>query len=347
MTTRFKNNNLDLLRFLFASTVFLVHAHVLSGAEELAFLSRWLSSDVAVKGFFVLSGMLVFKSYEESRTLARYFEKRARRILPAYVTIVIVCAVLLSAVSAFPAIQYFSSPDLHQYLGWNLVFLNFVHPTLPGVFLGNGMREINGALWTLKIEVMFYGAVPLIVWMFRRAGRLPSIMVLFAGTVAYVLAMEHIALATGSGAWMALARQLPGQLAYFLAGACVYYYLPLFERRIAWFVAFAVLAWLANKVVPLRFLEPLWLGILVGFFGLYLPLGNFGKFGDFSYGIYIIHFPVLQVLVHAGTFQTSAIGGMLLATATVLLGAFAMWHLVEKPALRRGSHYIAATRGEP
>lgn len=80
MHDRFKHNNFDLLRFLFASTVMLVHTHVLSRESQLALLSEWLSSEVAVRAFFVVSGLLVFMSYDKTRNLAKYAKKRFRRI---------------------------------------------------------------------------------------------------------------------------------------------------------------------------------------------------------------------------------------------------------------------------
>jgi len=43
-------NNLDLLlRFVLASMVFLAHVHILSGAQELRFLSRYMSADLALR----------------------------------------------------------------------------------------------------------------------------------------------------------------------------------------------------------------------------------------------------------------------------------------------------------
>ncbi len=144
----------------------LVHAHVISGEAQLAFLSNWLSSEIAVKAFFVVSGLLVFMSYDRTRNLARYFEKRARRIYPAYFTVVTGSALLLFVLS-------FASPGEYamgatNYLAANLAFLNFLSPTLPGVFENNPMRAVNGALWTLKIEVMFYVTVPVLAWLFER-----------------------------------------------------------------------------------------------------------------------------------------------------------------------------------
>ena len=76
-------NNFDLLRFVFAAMVFLVHTHVLSGQPALAPLSTYFSSDVGVKAFFVVSGFLVLMSYERSATVGEYAGKRVRRIYPA------------------------------------------------------------------------------------------------------------------------------------------------------------------------------------------------------------------------------------------------------------------------
>jgi len=71
--------------------------------------SRYLSSEFAVKAFFAVSGYLIFRSYEASSFSADYFEKRARRIYPAYAAVVLICAfggVLFRQVS--PS-EYFST----------------------------------------------------------------------------------------------------------------------------------------------------------------------------------------------------------------------------------------------
>ena len=66
-------------------------------------------------------------------------------------------------------------------------------------------------------------------------------------------------------------------------------------------MAVSILA--ANMIYPLPLLEPFALATVVVFFGLFLYAGNFGKYGDFSYGFYILHFPVIQFLLHAGWFR--------------------------------------------
>ncbi len=87
-------NNFDAIRFGLAFIVFLVHTYELSRAEGLRFLSQILSSQVAVEAFFVVSGFLIFMSYEKSADIRKYAVKRARRIYPAYVAVVVLCALL-------------------------------------------------------------------------------------------------------------------------------------------------------------------------------------------------------------------------------------------------------------
>lgn len=140
---RLAKNNFDLLRVLFALTVCLVHAHTLSGYREIEWIPTLLSSEIAVQAFFVVSGFLIFMSYERSQSLASYAGKRARRIYPAYFTIVMICALGLWTVSSQGIGEYFSKEWL-EYVGFNLVFLNFVQQSLPGVFENHRFDAVNG-----------------------------------------------------------------------------------------------------------------------------------------------------------------------------------------------------------
>ncbi len=82
---------------------------------------------------------------------------------------------------------------------------------------------------------MFYLAVPLFVFLFRRFSRLPVLAIVYCTSIAYATLLESVAERTGSAAYAELARQLPGQLSYFMAGALFYYFLPYFERRVGYF----------------------------------------------------------------------------------------------------------------
>ena len=337
------HNNFDMLRFGFAMVVFLVHAYVLSGNIQLSWLGDVLSSEVAVRSFFIVSGFLIFMSYENSRGLRNYFEKRARRIYPAYFTIVVLCALLGSLLSMHVPYDYFSASGLYQYLAVNLVFLNFVHPNLPGVFTDNTLQAVNGALWTLKIEALFYLSVPLLAWLFKRIGRWQGLALVYAVSFAYICVMGALA-QRGGGIYLELQRQLPGQMVYFMAGATLFCYYAQFATHWKPMLVLALGIMLLTKMwgIGFGFAEPAALAVLVIYTACVFPyLGNFGKFGDFSYGVYIMHFPILQTLIAFGIFRNNPWGGLLLALGLVMLGAFLMWHLVEKRFLRKSSHYVA------
>jgi peptidoglycan/LPS O-acetylase OafA/YrhL len=339
-----RENNFDLLRTAFAFIVFLVHAYVLSQRAELEFLSRWLSSEFAVESFFVVSGFLVVMSFHRSRSLGDYAEKRLRRIYPAYLAVVAACAfggVLLTHDSPT---DYFGAEWI-RYIAANLAFLNFLQHELPGVFQGNPVAAVNGALWTLKIEVAFYLSVPLIALLAARFGRVRILAGLYLGAVVYGIGMEMLARESDRGIYVLLQRQLPGQLGYFVAGAAGYYYLGALQRLWKLLVPIAlvllVLPMSRELVLAIR---PAVLGIVVVYLAVGLRyLGNFGRYGDMSYGIYIIHFPVVQTLVSFDVFNANPYLALGIASAAVLSGALLSWHLIEKPFLRKSSHYVLAT----
>ena len=331
-------NNFDLLRLVFAVTVSLVHAHTLTNFRELTLLSRILSSDIAVKSFFIISGFLIFMSYEKSSSLNNYYEKRIRRIYPAYFIVVLSCALLLFFLSNKSLAYYFSTQWL-KYIITNLVFLNFLQPALPGVFDNNSMNAINGALWTLKIEVMFYITVPIFVFLFRKFSTFSVLMLGYLLSISYLLVVQFYADKTGSSLLLELSRQLPGQLCYFFSGAFFYYYFSEFIKYKFYFLFFSLLTFFLNNQLPLTIVMPFALACIVIFLAFFYCFGNFGKFGDISYGVYILHFPVIQTLLSLNYFTNPYYLTTVLSVTALL--SFMMWHLIEKKFLLPRNHYVS------
>lgn len=345
-----RENNFDLLRLVFAGSVFFWHLYVLSQAPALEMFSQLFSANIAVKGFFVISGYLVMMSWENSSSLREYAEKRVRRIYPAYAAVALACAVAGAFVTALPLAEYFDARVL-RYLAANLVFLNFLAPTLPGVFEGQPYTAVNGALWTLKIEVMYYAFVPVLAWMLARFGRWRVMLVLYVLAVVYSAVMGELHARTGAGFWLQLQRQLPGQLGYFLVGVGLYFARDRLRGRWGALVAAALVILVlvrasADPVITVL-LEPLALGVIVVFAATAIPhLGNFARYGDFSYGLYIIHFPVVQGLVAIGIFAANPWTAFWTSLALVAALSVLCWHAVERPFLRPRSHYrLAENRG--
>jgi len=298
---------------------------------------------LAVKGFFVISGFLVFMSFEQSKSTREYFNKRIRRIYPAYFVMVVTCAVFGCLVSDWPISRYFGL-DLLKFTLSHLTFLNFLHPDLPGVFAHQSEHKVNAALWTIKVEVSFYLVVPALCRLIHRFGRLRVIAILYVLSAVYFAACDHMYTYTEREMWYQLSNQLPGKLMYFLGGVALYYYFDAFKRYKYIAILLGLVFFSIGMILDLEYILPIGLSILViaAAFGPFL--GNAGRYGDFSYGIYIWHFPIIQTLIAVGLFTASPNLAVGLACAIALAAAVMSWHFVEKPWLFRTSHYVAATQ---
>lgn len=332
-------NRFDALRLAFASMVFIYHAVVLSGRVPGSALELNLAvlAELSIQGFFIISGALVFGSWERSKGLADYTSKRVRRLYPAYAVVILIPA-LISATLAFG--QPGALKDIAAYVGANLIFMNFLEPSLPGLFEDNRLNAVNGALWTLKIEVMFYIAVPILAWGLSKLTRFwwVGIGLLAIGGLVW----QQASLALDHRLSEQIARQLPGQMMYFAAGIAMWKLWSLVRAKAGLFLLVGTITLIVALWRPeLAALRVLGLfGLIAGFAFVRGPELNAARWGDISYGVYIVHFPIVQALVAAGLFEILGLsGGIAVAALVVLPVSYLLWWWVEKPALRRDSHY--------
>jgi peptidoglycan/LPS O-acetylase OafA/YrhL len=319
-------NNFDLARLILASTVVLFHCGVLSNAPALQSLAA-LDSEAAVEGFFAISGCLIFASWERSPSLRDYVNKRARRILPAYYATTGLCLVI--------AMGIFHRFAVGKFLLANITFANFLHPGVDGVFEHNPENAaMDGSLWTIRIELMFYCVVPVVVWLCRRLGRERFLITTAILSVIYRYVMEGKFLLHTRHASLAVA--LPGQWSMFAAGALIYYHLAEFRRIGKWLIAPAAVAYVAAFFLHIYVLRPLSIPILVLGFCFLLPeIKGPTRWGDFSYGTYLLHWPIIQTMVALGLFEHQPWPMALVAVTLVAIAAVLSWFFVEKPALGR------------
>lgn len=324
------NNNIDLIRLSLALLVVGQHLRDLTDVQVIRDLFALCSGLFAVQAFFVISGFLVIQSFENTGNIKLYTIKRVRRIYPAYSVVVLGSFLVGCVVTQMPVGEFLSSPKTSAYLFSNLLFLNFIQDSLPGVFAGNKVHSINGSLWTIKIEVMFYSVVPIISYFVRRYSSHLILCVLFLASILYrwifsaVFPNENIA------------KQLPGQLLFFCVGAWVYY-------NKNWFIAKGLLMGILG--VGLMLSSELTVGIAtraigIGFVIMYVGLsvrhlGNWSRYGDLSYGIYIFHYPIIQLFSHAGVFNQHPFIGLSLVFLLVIFAAMVSWCFVEKKFLYR------------
>lgn len=327
-------NCFDFLRFFFAANILLAHLCELSQSKSLEFLSNFSNAIIAIKGFFIISGFLVAKSYKNTPSLKEYFIKRAKRILPAYFVVLVFSAITLSFFSSFSFSAYFSDINVYQYLGWNSIFLNFMHPCLPGLFENNLMCAVNGALWTLKVEEGFYIVLPFIFYAINKSKK-PFLILgsLYFLSLLYWFVMDFYLNQP------LLAKQLPGYLAYFAIGIFLFLNFDFVLENKKMLLASAILLLILSNFSDFQIdvFYPAAFGSIVIIAAYSLPfLNNFGKYGDFTYGLYIYHFPIIQLFRQYNLFEKY--NPILMGITVILITLFfavLSWFLIEKRFLDR------------
>jgi peptidoglycan/LPS O-acetylase OafA/YrhL len=352
-------NNFDLLRLVAALFVVFHHSFALTSTQApFGWFQRatgfdWGSAGVLI--FFAISGFLIPRSWSYDPRITSYMVKRALRLLPALVvSLVLTTFVLGPLVTTLPVGDYLQQPGTRAYVVLNSAMRTVYE--LPGVFQTNAYANaVNGSLWTLPVEVKAYALIALIGFLgvFRR--RFGSIAVVAIAVLAILWTIDSVrdAMPLGNRAVAMLSdtrasSELVHQastgglnewakvFAAFTIGAALFSL-----RRWVWLrwqiAAAAAVVWgiaiasgpdtaraaglclLPFGVLMIAYRTPHWLR---------LPR----RMGDYSYGTYILAFPIQQALWQ---WLTPASGWVMFAIATPITVALAAlsWHLIEAPAL--------------
>lgn len=327
-----RENNFDFLRFFAASLVLLVHSYPLAGRrpdEPIELLTGYENGgEFAVAIFFVISGYLITSSWIASSSARSFMIKRALRVFPA-----LVLAVLLSAFVIGPLVtegsmtSYLSSPVTWTYLQNILLVTRF---ELPGVFSQNIYPNVvNGSLWTLPLEVLMYIGVlimGLVGLLNRRLIFLP-----IAG-----LALGHFWMLGRLGIESFFINNIFKLGLMYYTGAAIFLYRDSLPWR-GWIAAMlaAALA-LTFHTAAGPFVYVIALPYLVIYLA-YAPIpliSRFGKYGDFSYGMYIYAFPFQQLTVYLLGHEIGVFWLTVISLVPTLLLAILSWHLIEAPAMK-------------
>lgn len=329
MKYKISDNNLDLLRLLLALSVVFLHLNHLIDNQLVNTLGdtfHYISAS-AVPSFFIISGFLIYMSYERSSSLNSYFTNRFLRLYPAYFLLILACTIFLGLVSDLSLTDYYSLGTV-KYFIYNALFLNFMAPSLPGLFENHNLTIVNGALWSLKIEVMFYLAVPLLFKLLESHKNIIYLVVIYTLSFFYITFIESIA--ADNPKYLSLIHQLPAQMSYFIAGIFCYKYYSLIVKWKLYIIPIS----LAGLIYDMVYLKPLLLSFL-----LVLTFINFRyvlslkKIGDLSYGVYIYHFPLIQLFIYFGYTFTTAVEVSFLFFIILFISLLS-WKLIEKPSLK-------------
>lgn len=336
-----RDNCFGFLRFVFALIIIIAHLRVLTQAPELQ-CTRILSLIVNRTAFFVISGFLIMVSYDHSKSIKHFFQKRARRIFPAYITIIMCCAVLLVFLSDYSAIDYYTDSMWWKYIVANLSFMNFIQPCLPGVFTADFLPNcsVNGALWTQKVEVGFYLIVPILAYILHKSKRSWIwLLGIYIGSVLWSNIFMFLADHSSNTIFIFMEHQLPGCLSYFAAGMFAYQYKDKFLQYRHWIIIPAIVIVVFEKMMGFSWLQPAGNAAILLWCAYSLPtLNKLEWMGNFSYGMYLYHYPIIMVMLSLGFFHTwNAWVASAICIGIVLVLSILSWYGMEKRFIKRRS----------
>lgn len=362
------NNGFGALRLMLASLVLISHgAELIDGNRGREILSQIFGSlsfgELAVDGFFLLSGALITASWLNSTSWRDYLWRRVIRIYPAFLVAATVAVLVVAPLGGTPL----TGIDLWAEAGQAL---RLASPQVQA-FLGQPYPVLNGSAWTVQQEFNCY----LMVMGLGLLGILKRRwLVLALALVAQVLAQkqgfphvdwtEMAQTAASSGAssvtgasetsW---AREIYHEIkrqfwpnwrliALFLAGSAWH----LWGDLVPWRRALAVLAGLGLMGALALGRGPAEVGSAVfgGYLLFYLARAAAGTVwsrintrNDISYGIYLYGWPVQKLVWWFAPDLPLVVGIGLAFGLTVAMG-WISWLCIERPVLRWGRRRLDA-----
>jgi len=334
---------------MFASFVIITHSYPLSGIPECDLLCKITKrqvffSDIGVKGFFVISGYLIFQSLERSRSLGHYYSKRLLRLYPGLAAVTLLTVLLAPFVYENDKIPYFANMSVLSFIIKNLsLVMNQL--TIDGVFENNPLNSvINGSLWTIRYEFTMYVILGFMFFLRSRLTLIRSIIaalfVLFtAGFLFFGEQLESVQMMLNGKLFFELGI-------FFFAGSLLsalrfenIRYKPLLLAISSVMIVVSIL--FDFYPVAKCFLLPV-VVLLIGI-GSTPIINRIGStIGDLSYGIYIYAFPVQQTLMYYHDLNYRQLMVLSLFISAIL--AYCSWHLVEKQALKLKSTLFTKQR---
>ena len=345
---------LDVVRLVLAFLVLVSHTWTLGGfgAEPSSPLSwNFLTlGGFAVGGFFALSGLLVGRSALR-RPSATFARSRAVRILPAYWTALVVSAFgagLLGWVHDHGFGRYFS-------FGENGPFAYIGRAALLPIEFSHGIRDvfasstpygrasnpptswINGSLWTLPYELRCYLIVGLIAVAARRWGGRTTVSIGWAITAVLAAGFHWAPTQTAFVVGPYLDAKLVELAFVFLTGTLVAVFadrIPLVGPWTVVALAIALVAGHRSLFFAEHVSEAMLVLLLPPIAAALAPVAGWLRGVDVSYGLYLFAWPVQQLVAMYG-WAGSPWTSIAIATPITLALAFASWHWIESPLMRR------------
>lgn len=314
------DNALNLFRLAFAVTVIASHCASVAGHPEVLWggisLGTW-----ALAGFFAISGYLIPQSAARN-SIFSFLARRARRIYPAFWTMLLAVAFVASPVAALERdVDYLPGRAfgfvLHN--ATTLILQGDIGPETAN--LPSGLSYWNAPAWSIAVEVVLYlvTAAMLVPAWTRRHQTLVSCGLLSGATVLRLTVDLHT-------------YDLLLCVVYFAAGWLVASLRPRLTTSAASLLIAAGATLSVSVVSPALAALPFTFLVLAA--AALVPCRWFSR-NDVSYGTYLYGWPIQQLLVIGGVGALGVPVMIALSVPLSVLAGTASWFAVERRFLPR------------
>jgi len=255
--------------------------------------------------FFSMSGFLVTKSWDTSKSFIDFCSARLLRIFPALICLIFLTVVILGvSITILPIQQYIFSPETIRYL--INISLYRQQDNLPGVFdfTPLGGNHVNGSLWTLPYEFTCYLVIAGIGMLPSTMKKHSTIFLSISLMLLYFSTIPHDELLLTIPILLLNAYKFHHLLLYFLIGSIFYHlrnYIPLTKYGLLLCLTsiFLIKIKLSSSIQIQALIYPITINYFIFSlaFAKKIPLDWYDKLGDLSYGIYLYAFPIQQTII--------------------------------------------------
>jgi len=330
-----KENNFDFIRLFMSILVLYGHSYLLyygPATQDRDFMYVISSGQIdagtfAVPVFFIMSGYLITASWQNTKNLRKFLEKRIFRIYPAVIVSILLTIYLIGFLVSSDYSNYLSNLEIYKVL--KSIFIMYIGNSVMNVFSNLPYSSaVNGSLWTLMYEFFCYLMIAFLGYSKLLNKR--NIILIFI--VFYLLSMMNKY--TSFSNTLFFFKSLPDLALYFFAGTLYFYRkekVHSLEKVLLMLLLLALFTYVGYLHLVLVFV--LYEVLFYISYSKYIKLHNFAKRGDFSYGVYIYAFPIQQTLIFFWRDDFTYCLFLVTSTITSLFLAILSWKIVEKPSI--------------
>lgn len=301
----YKHNSFDILRYLAAFNVMFLHFsfYAIHNTEKKPYfifaLRKYTEAVQGVVILFTISGFLMAASLHRTQKLSVYFKKRALRLYPE---------LWLSTVFSFILLIFLRPVKIDVTIFKWLLIQSVGVAYTPESLKTFATGSINGALWTIMVEIQLYILIALFYKFLKKLS--------FRGWVCFLVVLFFINLSCGyinsiSNYYpikkLIERSALPYMIWFFIGVFCFFFLdtlLPLFRKTFMPIICIYILLfiipglmigyyveWFASLLLP-------WITLCLAFL---LPPIRLKR--DLSYEFFLSHWIVINIIIYFQLFQ--------------------------------------------